>query len=177
MARCFIDVDGVLADLCLALARVHKFELEFWPKGEYDLEKVFKKPLKAIWGHPDILGSKFWANLDRLPWADELIETLTQVFEGDLCFLTQPVRDVQSLAGKAEWMRRWYPKVNFLIGPKKTHLAAPGFWLFDDSDHNVDEWQKNGGQAVLVPGAWNRNHAEKDVMAYIRNEIRGKLNA
>lgn len=167
--RCFVDVDGVVADLCRALARVHNFELETWPRGEYDLTKVFRKPLKAVWGHPEVLGAQFWYGLDRMPWADSLIETLNQYFEGDICFLSQPVRDAQSLAGKAQWLRRWYPKVPFLLGPAKTHLANKGFWLVDDSDKNIDEWNKQGGTGILFPALWNTMHEHHaDPLAYVR---------
>ena len=75
--------------------------------------------------------------------------------QSGLGFLTQPVRDPASLAGKKEWKHEHYPGIPFLIGDQKRLVSAPGFVLVDDHFKNVEDWRDGGGDAILVPGPWN----------------------
>ncbi len=43
----------------------------------------------------------------------------------------------------------------YLMGPAKHFCSGPGRVLIDDSDKNVIEFLRSGGQAILVPRPWN----------------------
>lgn len=107
---CFVDLDGVLADLHGPLARLFDRRVEDWPRGEDDVGAAFTAmPIHpdpeleegegdifgaqrlalaqtqaardgVIWGHPDVCAARFWRELSELPWADELLERLDRHF-------------------------------------------------------------------------------------------------
>ena len=165
---CFLDCDGVVADLCSALAHLHGVPVETWPAGEYDLTRILRKPVDHVWA--PARGATFWACLALLPWARELVDLCDARFKRqNVAFLTQPVRDPQSLAGKAEWLREHFPGRAWFIGPGKAALARPGTVLIDDADVNVAAWRDKGGAACLFPQRWNAWHeSSHDPMALVR---------
>lgn len=174
--RAFVDVDGVLADLVTALAAaLGKDDLHRgnWP-ATYSLSDALGEPIDRIWGHPSVEGAEFWAKLPKLPWADALVDMLVRRFQGDVCFLTQPVRDPASLGGKKEWLREHYPDIPFLIGNQKRLVAAPGFVLVDDHLINAEDWRDGGGDAILIPAPWNplRGSVPDDgIVAHVERRI------
>ena len=72
--------------------------------------------------------------------------------------MTTPVEDPESLAGKLEWIHKYFPEWmhrQYLMGPQKHLLAGPGSLLIDDSEENVEKFRQHDGQAILVPRPWN----------------------
>jgi hypothetical protein len=155
----FCDVDGVVADIHRPLCRIHGWDYDKWPKGEYYIEKAFGVSAAQIWEHPEVVGPRFWADAPKTPWADALIERLVAIFgHQHVVFATQPVRDPGCAAGKVEWLARHYPKHRFFIGSPKRYLAGPGRLLIDDSEANERDFFEGGGIGVLFPRVWNRLH-------------------
>lgn len=164
--RCCLDVDGVLADLVGALARVHEVDLGAaphyprWPAGAYDLTTALGKPYAKVWEHPLVTTAGFWRDLALTPWSSDLVEILESRF-GKVCLLTGAVRDPSCAAGKAEWIRAHFPGRPWFVGPSwaKPILAIRERWLVDDSDENCEAWEAAGGRAILLPRPWNTAHA------------------
>ncbi len=112
----------------------------------------------------------FWRQIDREVWetapeSDEFKELLERceslVGRENVCILTTPVKDPESLAGKLEWIHYHFPAWmhrQYLMGPQKYLLADRHSLLIDDSEKNVLEFRRHGGQAILVPRPWNSLH-------------------
>ncbi len=126
-------------------------------------------------------GEYFWSLIDRSVWRDApeskefkwlLSECEALVGRENVCILTTPTEDPECLAGKLEWIHDHFPKwmhKQYLIGWQKHLLARPGALLIDDSDKNVDAFQKAGGQTLLVPRPWNSMHmlnTERELHAF-----------
>lgn len=169
--RCFVDVDGVVADLHSALARIHGWDLSKWPDGEYTAEDAWGLTTEQLWSPPEIATSEFWANLPLTPWADELMEIVKSRFNR-IAFMTQCTGTAGCAAGKWEWMDRRFPSIPRCVVDQKRWLASPGAVLIDDSDGNVQMWQRYGGDAVLFPRVWNRLFEQKnDPLGHVRAQL------
>jgi 5'(3')-deoxyribonucleotidase len=155
-----LDLDGVLCDLVGPLAAAHNIDLtrHSWP-DTYDLTVPIQKPIEKIWAAVE--GAEFWAELPKLPWADELVAFVTK--QDEVGILTQVVRDPGCAAGKVRWCQRYYPGLPITLSTKKVFHAAPGHILIDDYEENEKAWKKRGGLTILVPAPWNRLRDTKDV--------------
>lgn len=163
MAKCLLDLDGVLTDLMTVMYSI--FGTSIHPQGEYDLSKVFGMTQSKIWTHPKIMDEYFWATLPKMPEADAIVEYLEFRFGVDnICILTAPVSDSKCAGGKIEWIRRNYPQFRrqFLVGPAKEFCAGDKKYLVDDSDMNIQKFRANGGKGILVPAQWNSDFKNKD---------------
>lgn len=167
--RVFLDVDGVLADLINPLCRALDFHPHSWPPGLYSAHKALGAAHpNDVWGHPLIAQREFWRDLPLLPWAHDLVEELTARFDAPPVLLTQTIASPECMAGKHDWIERHFPELDFWVGRAKHHIAAPGAWLIDDAEANVDAWRARGGEAVLFPARWNhRFKFESDPMPHV----------
>lgn len=166
--KCFIDMDGVLANFVGAACRVHNRP---WPYddpknlGRFEIEPAWGISPREFWKPIDAAGIGFWENLEKTEFADRLIRFATSIYGLDnLCILTSPSDDPACVPGKRAWMRMNYPLLskNMLFGSAKQFLAGPDRVLIDDRDKNLEDFQMYGGFGVLVPQPWNRGHSSKD---------------
>lgn len=170
MLKIFLDLDEVMADFRAGAMAVHgldragmdaRFGAGYWT-GE-----AFWEPIAAA-------GEAFWCDLSPFPWALELIhfaESLTK----DWYILTSPSQCPGSLSGKHRWVakhlgvRPWERLIPF--GAKEL-LAAPGRYLVDDHQPNLDKWEAAGGVGVLFPHWGNRLAVYAgDPVGYVRTVI------
>lgn len=173
----FLDLDGVLADFTRASLRLHNGEhlLENWPVGERDIPKVLGISRTAYWKQIDSAGQAFWESLEPYPWFDELIALAQET--APFALLTAPSLSPSSLAGKAAWIQKHFPKQNgrifrdFLITSQKHLLATPGRVLIDDSEAMVQSFQNAGGHGILFPQVWNKHYEVQDSIAFIRDRL------
>ncbi|MEM1297110.1 MAG: hypothetical protein AAGH89_17220 [Verrucomicrobiota bacterium] len=173
----FLDLDGVFADFTRAALRLHDEEhyLESWPTGERDISKVLGISKTAFWKKIDRAGTEFWESLEPYPWFEELIDVARNT--APFALLTAPSLSPDSLAGKAAWIDRHFPKIegrkfrNFLITSQKHLLAGPGRVLIDDSASMVSAFRRAGGNAILFPQIWNDNHAIENKIDFVRAEL------
>jgi len=105
------------------------------------------------------IGRDFWANVPKSAECDWLLETCAGLVGRErVCILTAPTLDPDCLAGKLEWIQWFMPKWihrQYLIGPRKHHCAQRGALLIDDSDKNIEAFEKHGGTGILMPRPWN----------------------
>ncbi len=163
--RCFIDMDGVLADYYGGICRAFRAPMDppAWPYrcrlGDWDF----------FVGHPlhlnneqvaPVMNRDFYANLDLLPDARELMKCCEERFGSEVFFLSSPWDTPGCDQGKREWVKKHFPDYSkkTLIGSCKEACAHPKAVLFDDSPKNCESFIRAGGQAILIPRPWNMRH-------------------
>ena len=167
----YLDMDGVLADfvgssiraLGHAPAEVMPRMLEH--KGDYDgMYSALDMDEDEFWERLDALeggtvpGSLVWEKMDPYPWRDMILKLCREV--APTWILTSPSRNAGSSYGKIVWLQTWLGARfrDYILSPRKWHVARPGTLLVDDSDRNVDKWRRKGGEAILFPRIWNSRH-------------------
>lgn len=171
----FLDVDGLVCDLTGELCRERGRDPATWPAGVYDLSTVLGVPADELWRDRS---EAWWAGLPTLPWASALVAEVERLSFGRWAFLTAPVADPRSAAGKLRWLRARFPTARVFVGAHKELLASPGCGhvLVDDHDANVEAFQVAGGLAITWPARWNARHAEaSDPWPIVRDELRRLL--
>lgn len=178
---CFLDCDGVLADFVggccklLGLDREKHFQKFSLPYPS-SLEKLF-----GIDGAERIyneISVDFWVNLEKLPWADDLVALLDKHF-GDNIYLCTSAGYLGSskyfstaTAGKEKWIMRHFPRFKYstIFCMNKKALASPRHILLDDQQCNIDSFNTGEGIGILFPAKWNYlwMHAD-DPLQYLKN--------
>jgi len=180
--KVLLDIDGVLNKFILeALA---KFGTpiaynEYSPDWGWDM----LKGIEHRYGRK-VDPVEFWGAVRREWWAkselsDEALAIIDRcaslVGRKNVCLLTSPTRDPDCVAGKLEWIQQKLPPWlhrQFLIGPRKHFCAREDHLLVDDADHNVRDFRKHGGQAILVPRPWNTNYdLAHETMLYVHTRF------
>lgn len=187
----FLDLDDTLNSLTLHILGMvrglsigtydyHKFptEVGYDILGAYQRLKLLE-PDAEYYG--DFTVETFWETVPRAAWARtpkspqfELILEWAELFgRENVCLLTSPTKDPESLAGKLEWIHSYLPPWmhrQFLVGPRKHFCARPDALLIDDSDDNVIKFREHGGHAILVPRPWNSLHGT-DTTSHLCSEF------
>lgn len=166
--KVFLDLDGVCNRLIMHALEfvgcpVSRYRDSDYPlPGNYDMIAAANALLNLNLTH-----WQFWSRIPRSLWADTppsqefpwLLDATTElVGEDNVCFLTSPTFDPDSLAGKLEWIHRFAPPFlhrQYLVGPAKEFCASPEALLIDDCDANVNAFRNAGAKAILVPRPWN----------------------
>ncbi len=178
----FLDMDGVISDFVTASLTLHGWNgsTEDLPPGDRDMARVVGVTRSHFWSLIDAQGADFWATLPPFPWFADLVGLVREF--APMTILTSPSLSPSCLEGKVRWLYTHFPKVNgrcfsdFLIGNQKYLLAAPGRVLLDDTESHVNAFREAGGNAILFPQRWNRNHAVDDRIAYVRTELNAIAN-
>ncbi|MCA9072771.1 MAG: hypothetical protein KDA84_27800 [Planctomycetaceae bacterium] len=172
----FLDMDGVLVDFSSAALRLHGVEDIEWPRGEWDFPKVLGISRGEFWSKIDSQGSEFWANLEPYPWYRELLDLVAEA--APFSILTSPSLSPSCPKGKLVWLSKHMPRRNgrvfrdFLIGPAKHLLAKDSRVLIDDSDTNAENFRAAGGEVILFPRLWNRQHHHAESpLDYVRRAL------
>lgn len=181
LKRLCLDLDGVLSNHVLAMAKLHNISPEWKALGKWRFRDGLGIP-DPWWKGIDY---KFWHDMEKMPKADELVKIILGYFKPeDICITTSlPTRDNdfpfelvgESVQGKIDWLRHNFPKLsnNFMIGPSKHFCADASTLLIDDLDISVDEFSKSGGLALLVPRPWNSLYAYSgDIIERLQHDLR-----
>lgn len=167
MYKCFLDMDGVLADFVTGACNHYGIEYpyaEHTNEGIWDFVELAGIDASKFWGSLD---RDFWTNLPKMPDADEILETVVNFFElPNVAILTSPPgskRD-ECIIGKHAWMRKYYPALERRLIPTslKEFCAHSKSVLIDDYDNNIAKFASNSGHVVLVPRPWNSHYAMKN---------------
>lgn len=156
--KILLDVDGVLADFTggvLKLVGKPNVLVDRW-----DFHDQLDMTAQELWHKIDAAGHQFWACLDKLPWADgiiNLLEDLKMVDNTILC--TSPSLSYGCNSGKVEWIHENFSMFDrrFIITPCKHLICSDQFLLIDDSDDNVRKAALNHCNCILFPQRWNGN--------------------
>lgn len=161
--KIFLDLDGVLANFVKAMCFAHSQPDPYLNKeslGKFDMLPLMDLPVSEFWSPANTI--EFWADMERLPDADAILEiVLDFVPAHEICLLTSPSPSPLSAAGKLLWIQRNYPSFSrrIMISAAKHFVAHENSLLIDDRDQNCNEFRDEGGQAILLPRPWNSNHA------------------
>lgn len=162
-----MDMDGVTTNFILGAHQLFDVKVPYedvmrnWPKGTFDVTKVFEIETSEFWRRIEEAGSAYWEGLLMYPGA--------QTFYRDICDLGVPVIFASSpglmpsaCAGKVNWLRAFHggdiPYGSYMLGSRKSLMAHPDVILIDDYDKNVKAFTQAGGHAVRVPRPWNSDH-------------------
>ena len=163
----YLDMDGVLCDFFGEWARGH---------GVSHYKKIPKDEIKASL---DIIGTQaeiFFANLPKLPGADELLRAAHEF--GGYTILSSPLEknEAASIKGKQEWIAKHlqaYPPRNVIFERNKAKYAQANGTvnlLVDDYGTNVNAWKDAGGLAFK-----HRSTDVKATLAWLKEEAASLL--
>jgi len=152
--KLFLDLDGVIINLDQSLIKFHN-----WPIKSYDIKEYNFEGLVGM-SHEEIfsdLPGVFWEELPMYSYSKKLVKSLVERF--DVYLLSSPVNG--TFSEREKWIQKYMPDFfqnkKYLLGPAKSAVSEPGKILIDDYEKHVDEWEKEGGDAILFPQPWNRN--------------------
>jgi 5'(3')-deoxyribonucleotidase len=182
--KIFLDLDGVIIEMQLALMKLWKAEIQHerdYPPGflwdiqgaidhirvERGLEPANMEP-KHFW---ESIHEQWWLNLPMYHGAKHFISVLETI--GSVTLATAHVSP-HCAAAKYRWISRYLPKYvrNTFVGDPKHMLAEPNAILIDDRDKNCTDFIAEGGKAILVPRPWNaRGYYEGHVFELVLNQL------
>ncbi len=172
----YLDLDDVCNAFTMHALKhvgcpVESFDFQkYSPEWGFDIVKAANKLHPWRTGKQAFTPERFWGFIDRSVWMDtpestefkRLLSACEQlVGRENICILTTPTEDPDCLAGKLEWIHNHFPPWmhrQYLMGPQKRLLAKPEALLIDDSDANVNAFERAGGRTILVPRPWNSLH-------------------
>lgn len=166
----FIDMDEVLVDLN---SSVFKFYNVTPTLGEW--EQIPGKTEAEIL--EDIDTFEFWRDLPKMPWADNLINFISNNCT-DWAFLSCPTLKPESWAGKSAWIKIHYPQhINRLVLTReKFRLASPHHCLIDDRKNHLEKFKSRGGNIIPFPsrnGHFDWSEAQmNDPLYFVEENIR-----
>jgi 5'(3')-deoxyribonucleotidase len=178
--RIALDLDGCIA---------------FWEKAaaetcgvDYEDEKI-REELKngkrmetyvggddKMWPMIDAEGEEWWEDMEKLPWADDLIDLLRKESK-DFFFLSSPSDSPLCYSGKIKWVLKNYPDLSkkLILGTQKHMFAGPNTLLVDDTDKKIKKFREYGGHAFkwpcplsIIDGDLEIEDVLQDLKSYIR---------
>lgn len=165
MRKCFLDIDGIIADMLTGCMAHHGFANPYDDPSKHGLwdfaDHVGLEP-KAFW---DPLGEDFWANLPLTDDAYAIVSMVEKRFGNQVCLLSSPCRTPGCHDGKVRWVERHFPQFDRkrrLFGSAKEFCASIDALLIDDWDQNVNAFRCEGGFAFLYPRIWNSRYTERE---------------
>lgn len=174
MFKCFLDMDGVLADLHLGIIthlRIPETVIAELAKPlAWDwVEAIAGGAHAGVWKE---LPESFWASLPWTPEGRRILELAEARFGERVYILTNPSESAAAVAGKYRWIREHVPHLlpRTYFGADKGGLAGDGKLLVDDGEHNIRDFEEHGGHGILVPRMWNRLHRHEP-MPYVERRL------
>lgn len=170
----YIDKDGLLADFHRAAALAHGRDFSTWPRAGAELAGLLgfnyntSQGFKDFW-EPIRYNVDFWSGIKPFPWVGTLLR-LAEEYASEVVICTGPASKTSAeVAGKLDWLRERGIDFEVIICSKKERLAAPDCLLIDDWERHVDRFKAAGGQSILFPQPWNRDHAIVDPIRHVRS--------
>jgi 5'(3')-deoxyribonucleotidase len=165
--KCFLDMDGVIADFVKAIHEAHNRPYCYADpsaRGKFEIEPLWGISSKDFWSTDSY---EFWDSVKPTPEATAIVDLVECAFGSEnIAILTAPSNGSGCVPGKRNWVKRHFPqfhgRIIFTSAEAKGFLAGEGRVLVDDRDKNVADFRKFGGQAILVPRHWNSLHSAAD---------------
>lgn len=142
--KIYLDCDGVLADFVGGAKKALGMDIE-----DYRRINGLAETWKILEETPD-----FYANLDRLPDADELVHKVMDIWSDNLVIHDLPIILTACPWGdwaapqKQLWKKKYYPYLEMITtdgGENKYHHCTPDDILIDDYLKYKDLWEQAGG--------------------------------
>ena len=171
--RIFLDLDGVICYWLKSAAKTCNVDIEDQKtrdalKNGKRLES-FVGGDEKMWHMIDEEGDEWWENIEKLPWADDLIDLLKKHTK-ELSFLSSPSNSPLCYSGKAKWIIKNYPEMSkdVFLGCKKHRVANPNILLIDDTDKKVKQFRKYGGHAFKWPCPLDIIEGDVDIKSVLK---------
>lgn len=174
--KVFLDMDGVLVDFVGGIYRAFGVPYDYgisatkW-KFYADMGLSFEE-------FDSICNIDFWARLDWMRDGRAILNTIIDKIQpiASIYLVTAPMPNPGSSTGKTLWVKKhisWLKERLIITQASKALMAGPDTLLIDDKDQNVIEFQKAGGQAILVPRPWNSEYVHaRDTLDVVQKAIR-----
>jgi 5'(3')-deoxyribonucleotidase len=160
MATCLLDMDGVIVDLHTILYTMHGINDPAEQREWNNHQRVMSE--EECWADTD---EAWWAALPWMPDGKQILKLLEARFgPKNIVLCTTPGPMPGSCEGKLAWIKRHMPDYTrrYMLTTNKTWAASASSVLIDDTDKNIDAFNKAGGIAIQVPRPWNRLHSRAD---------------
>lgn len=156
--KIFLDMDGVFVDIMRGIENYFGVFLDHASYSQ-DFYKKLGMHREDFWSG---LSTEFWATLPKTEDAD-LILALVEPYKPMILTAHPGFGIAQCVAGKVQWLEMHlldYLQEDRVVfsGRDKSFLANPGVILIDDHDTTITDWNKAGGDGILVPRPWNGTH-------------------
>jgi len=169
MMKYLIDLDEVVVDCNSQIFKHYGVEGKV---GEWEqITGVTDEEIHAYIGNHD-----FWANLPKMPWADDLIELINSTTD-QWSFLSYPTKYYGSWSGKAEWVDKNYPQHfdRLMLSRQKYRSASRQHCLIDDRKCNCEKFERAGGTVIPFPSinghyTWSSSYLT-DPVKYVKSCI------
>ncbi|MCB1645268.1 MAG: hypothetical protein KDI36_07430 [Pseudomonadales bacterium] len=175
----YLDVDGVCADFIgpaltavgLDSALIQQQWAEQYP-GNFYPDELLGMSAAELFRRIDALGAGFCATLPACNWFPSLYHELSTL--GHVVFLTAPTGYPDCLAGKYQWLCRFFGEGfrDCVFTEHKERLAHPDAILIDDSDNNIRNFIQRGGYGVSFPQYWNQRGSSADPLQDVLEDVR-----
>ncbi len=184
--KVFLDLDGVLVDFVGgvhdALNLPYEYDKYPYEKGKWnifgDIGGKFwdgRFPFSIVDG---LCNQEFWRNLNWMDDGQRLLYGWVDIMGSfdDIIILTTPMPNPGSWTGKYLWIKENMPasflENTIMLTGSKAQLAGPDTLLIDDKDQNIEEFRAAGGQGILVPRPWNKNHdCRQSTLDYVKHKL------
>lgn len=192
MLTILLDMDEVLTDFIGGAVRIHGAKWGFTRAeinaqrrpGEWDIVRPIGRWLRQqghhepftpdhFWSAITEAGSRFWIELERLPWAYEMVDLVAR-YTSDWHIVTAPSKCATSYSGKVQWLKTEFgPDFDqFVITPHKHILANSRAILIDDREKNISSFIEAGGRGILFPNVGNcLRDLTDDPVKYVTSEL------
>lgn len=145
--KLYVDMDGTLVDFVAQVSA-----RGFWRKD---------KANKVDWAKVKVMGTRFWAEMDWMPGAEEAFKKMQELesqgkFE---LYILSSIDFESGREGKRQWILQHtdfsLEKVIFCIEPEdKANWADENSWLIDDRSKSLDPFAAAGGNVIEFKGDW-----------------------
>lgn len=165
MIKIFLDIDGVMADFYTAGLALFGIKPESCEGTDWWIPNIIGCSTEEWWTKCDSV--EFWANLEKMHDADQILALCEAKAGRDVFFLSNPGPNPTAAMGKLLWVKKHYPIMynRTILTFSKWACAAHNAILVDDLGSNVTDFEDDGGSAILVPRPWNKNrqHSHRTV--------------
>jgi 5'(3')-deoxyribonucleotidase len=158
--RIFIDLDDTLVDFMGEFIKLlYGPEKKITPEllTETDLRlRTDPSFIDKMWNLVVEAGPQWYANLPKLPWADQLLEAANKACP-DVAILTSPgSREQATIAafGKIQWSLNEFGKNTIILAKRKYMCASDGALLIDDNPYYLNSWGNYCGTPVHLKREW-----------------------
>jgi len=182
--RVYLDMDNVLVDFDKGAVEAHRLDYDEFLRERTDGVWDIRGTLARLQGLPEPelsmedfwkpicdIGFKFWQDLEKMPWTDQLLSMMDSWdLENKTFIVTDPstIHCDFAVEGKVRCCKRTLLRCPSRLVPiaRKSLLAKPDTVLIDDKEENVADFIAEGGQAILFPHKGNILYREADYPLY-----------
>ena len=152
--KIYLDMDGVLADFdrgCREICGVEPAYQDGKPDEERD-DRMWQEIRKT---------SHFYDRLELMPGAKEMFDRLRERYGDRIEILTGVPRKERGIVTAEEDKRKWTRRVlsedvtvhTVCRKHKQNYCKGPEYFLIDDREKTILEWEARGGTGILHRGA------------------------